>query len=162
MVVLLQKIDFHCFVEWRNRQYVNISVIWSTLEKVTGMVVLEIGVVLSRSFVSTLFSTLLRNHKNYCTELKLCMWVHRRVCCYKVSPLLSELKSINGKSYFDNSYPSLLNSIIPSNIVFNMLHIWSHLCKVVAFTQRYQLSDTILKCNILWIFENKVGFLQPL
>ncbi len=55
--------------------------------------ILEIGVVFRRTFVSTLFATLFRNHKNYTYSIVLWVYKHRQVCCD------NKILSIADKSY---------------------------------------------------------------
>ncbi len=64
------------------------------------MVVDEIGVVLWRTFVSTLFATLLRNHKNYRGTIVPGSFIGKSAV-KKYHQLLSKVTSMNRRSHFD-------------------------------------------------------------
>ncbi len=64
------------------------------------MVVDEMGVLLRRTFVSTLFATLLRNHKNYRDTIVPVRFIGKSAVI-KCHQLLSKATSINRRSLFD-------------------------------------------------------------
>ena len=61
------------------------------------MVVLDIWVILWTTVISTLFATLLGNHKNY--KMQSCLWV--QVCCDNLSSIVVKIVSIYWKSRVD-------------------------------------------------------------
>ncbi len=94
MVVRLQKTDSHCFVEWFNRLFNN--TVCFKRHYNTMHILKKLQVLLWRTFVSTLFATLLRNRKK-CA----CGFIAKSAVI-KNHQLLSKLKVLlNGKSCFD-------------------------------------------------------------
>ena len=108
--VRLQKINFH-FVEWYNHFYYNKYFKHCAIQRIglylkrqlKCMVVIEMGIISWRAFVSTLFATYYSGTTRITYNCP-CMWVHRHVCCDEI--LINYhccqklFKSINGKFVF--------------------------------------------------------------
>ncbi len=76
-------------------------ILWITFHYWHGTMITMTMNVSATELLMTLFSTLLRNYKNYRGEIQLYQWVHRQICCDNLSSKLLSTVGIDDKLCFD-------------------------------------------------------------